>query len=163
MTHVTCRMTAKKQDQLRNPTLQRMGMGNLYLLLAHPGSRRQTAVEVCVSANNTVWLRTDHSGVRCCNGSCNDDGRPQWKLSHNFHCCSRSKYDQTHVEQLQASSAYSQPCQFCAAIFKYADSINMKHAMEMWYRIAGNQLPHLVPQGSGHMDGAMLLPTRWPR
>jgi len=42
----------------------------------------------------------------------------------------------------------------CSIYKKYADCINTKYAAEIWYRIAQNQLPHLVPQGSGHMDGA---------
>jgi len=51
---------------------------------------------------------------------------------------------------------------------KYADRINTKYAAEICenmvgaYRIAQNQLPHLV-QGSGHMDGAIMLATRWSR
>jgi len=36
-------------------------------------------------------------------------------------------------------------------------------AMEVWHRIAGNQLPHLVPRGPGHTDGAIRLATRWSR
>ena len=39
-------------------------------------------------------------------------------------------------------------------------NMRQKYA-EMWYRIAWNQLPHVVPQGSGHMDGAILLAVRW--
>ena len=31
MTHVTCRLTAKNRDQLRNPTLGNRAMGYLYL------------------------------------------------------------------------------------------------------------------------------------
>ena len=58
----------------------------------------------------------------------------------------------------------SQARQFYAAfVKKNADCINTKYAVEMWHRTAWNQLPHLVPQGSGHMDGAILLATRWSR
>jgi len=32
---------------------------------------------------------------------------------------------------------------------------NTKYAAEIWYRIAWNQLPHLVPLGTGHMNGAI--------
>ena len=40
---------------------------------------------------------------------------------------------------------------------KYADRIKTKYAAEIWHRIAWNQLPHLVPQGSRHKDGAIQL------
>jgi len=29
------------------------------------------------------------------------------------------------------------------------DNINTKYAAEIWYRIAGNKLSHLIPEGSG--------------
>ena len=51
----------------------------------------------------------------------------------------------------------------CGILLKYEDRINAKYAAEIWYRIAWNQLTHLVPQGSGHMDGAILLATGWSR
>ena len=34
---------------------------------------------------------------------------------------------------------------------KGADCINTRYAAEIWYRIAWNQLPRLVPQGSRRM------------
>jgi len=46
---------------------------------------------------------------------------------------------------------------------KYVDRITTttrQKCAEIWHRIAGNQLPHLVPQGSGHTDDAILLATR---
>jgi len=48
---------------------------------------------------------------------------------------------------------------------KYADRINTKYQIEaeIWYRIAWNQMPHLIPHGSRHMDGAILLAIRWSR
>ena len=46
---------------------------------------------------------------------------------------------------------------------KYADCINAECAAEIWYEIAWNQLPHLDPQGSRHMDGAILFATRRSR
>ena len=47
----------------------------------------------------------------------------------------------------------------CGILKKYADRINTKYVVEIWYRIAWNQLPHLIPQGSGRVDGAILLPA----
>jgi len=49
---------------------------------------------------------------------------------------------------------------------KYADHINTKYAAEICGNMVQNclnQLPHLVPQGSGHMDGAILLAKKWLR
>jgi len=49
---------------------------------------------------------------------------------------------------------------------KHADRINTKYAAEICGNVAQNclnQLPHLVPQGSGDVDGAILLATRWSR
>ena len=46
---------------------------------------------------------------------------------------------------------------------KYVDRMNAKYMAEIWYKIAWNQLPHLIPQFSGHIDGAILLATRWSR
>ena len=53
----------------------------------------------------------------------------------------------------------------CGILLKiiYADRTNAKYAAEIWYKIAWNQLPRLVPQGSGHLGGAILLATRWSR
>jgi len=52
---------------------------------------------------------------------------------------------------------------FMQHLKKYVDRINTKYMVEIWYRIALTQLAHLVPQGSKHMDGAILLATRWSR
>ena len=52
---------------------------------------------------------------------------------------------------------------FMRHLKKYVDRINTKYAAEIWYRIAWNQLTRLVPQGSGHINGAILLATRWSR
>ena len=44
---------------------------------------------------------------------------------------------------------------------KYADRINAKYAAQIRYKITWNRLPHLFSQGSGLMNGAILLVTRW--
>jgi len=62
----------------------------------------------------------------------------------------------THTPPTSTSEVYA--CQFYAALLKNmrtAETPNMRQIYaEIRYRIAWNQLPHLVPQGSGHVDGA---------
>jgi len=52
---------------------------------------------------------------------------------------------------------------FMRYVKKYADRKNTQYSAEIWYRNARHQLPHLIPQGSGHMAGAILLATGWSR
>ena len=43
---------------------------------------------------------------------------------------------------------------------KYADHINTKYAVEIWYELRQTNYP-IVSQGSGQMDGAILLAIRY--
>ena len=61
MTHVSCRLTAKNRDQLRNPTL-----GNrVWAAFTFLPSKLSACVRLCVSSCLRSWLEQDTSCPTC--------------------------------------------------------------------------------------------------
>ena len=75
MTHVTCRLTAKNRDQLRNPTL---GMGYLYLFNLRDIIVSDMPRLICLK-----WRLPVFKAVRCIVGLWSDDSVPLSRWRHN--------------------------------------------------------------------------------
>ena len=109
MTHVTCRLTAKNRDQLRNPTL-----GNqVWATFFTQGLRRVPIVRpvrVCRSRTATTWTcsccRSSSSSARCwaCRGSSQRPSRPsrtsaRWSASPTSRSPARSRRSSASGQQ----------------------------------------------------------------
>ena len=68
MTHITCRLTAKNRDQLRNPTLDNRARATFTFLLLHKAmTERNKEIELEIS-----WRRRCDHAVRECSPACKE-------------------------------------------------------------------------------------------